>query len=159
MREQELTGEEGYLRRSSPADWSPPGPTGCSGPRLSHGVLLPVRRSPASVSPGQTVLASSLPGRDTTFLQDTATHLRQLCLGSGRPSVCPRPTLPAAGTWGLRSPDGDLGGTPAAPTTRMLRTDGVCLRKFQVTEIACEMPHVPPSRGVLAVESSLVMRV
>ena len=70
MREQELTGEEGYFWRGSPADCPPPGRTGCSGPGLSHGVLLPGRRSPACVS-GSDSAASSLPGWGTTCLQDS----------------------------------------------------------------------------------------
>lgn len=84
--------------------------------------------------------------------QDTVTQLTQLCLGRGRPLLPPRQTLQAAGMWVLPSADGDLGGTPAAPTTCMLRTDWACLRKFQVIEIACEIPHILPSLGVLGVE-------
>ena len=61
--------------------------------------------------------------------------------------------LPAGGTQVLQPHDGDPGGVLIAPTctTCTFRTDSVCLTKFQVTEIACEILHVPPSLGVLGI--------
>lgn len=66
------------------------------------------------VSPGQTVLSPPSRG-GAQPAHRTVTHLGQLCLGSGGPPLRPRPTLPAAGTWGLRSADADPGATRLHP--------------------------------------------
>lgn len=127
MGKQELTGEEGYLRKvllQTSITRAPQDALGhnCPTEFFSQGG----RAQPLCLRVRQSLVASScIPSRGGAqpSWQDTVTQLRQLCLGRGQPSLPPRPMLPAAGTWVLRSADGDLGGTPAAPTTRMLRID------------------------------------
>lgn len=143
--EQEQTGEEGYMKKFScrlVSAW--PHRMLWATTVSQWGRAQPLRAVSLVAS---SLHLSSWSGAQPSW-QDTVTQLTQLCLGRGDHYHLQGKHSKQLGC-GCCLQQWGSGRDLAAPTTCMLQELTGLAQKIQVTEIACEIPHILPSLGVL----------